>query len=228
MGSGDCGAPLGQAWITGPTAGGSGCSGVNLNNPAQLTLCASLSTNGTGNIFNFTYVSDGLSKAENAKKACEDVNGVGACDNIACGSCHARGYHKSGTPTCNGSTYWNYADLTQTMGCGWVDPTEILVSLNGSDWGQDVYTNGMGGQYVAGGTIKSSNALKACESWWGRGQCCNDGCGSCDNKGYHKCGTPNCNGSIYWNYADTTQDMSCNWSDPAEVLISTDGVNWTQ
>ena len=90
------------------------------------------------------------------------------------------------------------------------------------------HTNGAGGTYTASGADETANAKLACESVHGVGQCCNDGCGSCNNRGYHKCGTPNCNGSVYWNYADNTQSMGCGWVDPAEIIISIDGKNWVQ
>jgi hypothetical protein len=91
--------------------------------------------------------------------------------------------------------------------------------------------NGMGNAYTppsANGSNKQANALAACESFHGAGNCCNDGCGSCNGRGYHKCGAPNCNGSTYWNYSDTQQSMNCGWSNPNEVLISNDGINWVQ
>jgi hypothetical protein len=90
------------------------------------------------------------------------------------------------------------------------------------------YPNGLGGKYQTFTTDKKTNALLACESYWGVGQCANDGCGSCNDKGFHKAGTPNCNGSVYWNYFDTSQDLACNWVDPNEILISNDGFTWTQ
>ncbi len=90
------------------------------------------------------------------------------------------------------------------------------------------YTNGMGGFYGANGGNKEANAKLACESHWGNGQCCNDGCGSCNHRGYHKCGTPNCNGSTYWNYLSMSQSMDCGWVSANEILVSADGKNWTQ
>ncbi len=91
--------------------------------------------------------------------------------------------------------------------------------------------NGMGGTYVPPdptGTDRKANAMAACESFHGAGNCCDDGCGSCNAHGYHLCGAPNCNGSTYWNYDNTSQDLGCGWVDPNEILISVDGVNWTQ
>jgi len=87
----------------------------------------------------------------------------------------------------------------------------------------------MGGEYL-GSTenTEQQNALLACESHWGVGACANDACGSCNDKGYHKSGTPNCNGSTYWNYDNDSQNMNCGWVDPHEILISTDGVTWSQ
>lgn len=90
------------------------------------------------------------------------------------------------------------------------------------------HTNGMGGNYNGAGGSEMENARIACETVHGIGNCCTDGCGTCNNKGYHLCGAPNCNGSTYWNFNDNTQDMTCNWVDPNEILISIDGVNWIQ
>ena len=90
------------------------------------------------------------------------------------------------------------------------------------------YTNGMGGFYAANGGSKEANSKLACDSHWGSGQCCNDGCGTCNHRGYHKCGTPNCNGSTYWNYKSMSQSMDCGWHKPSEILVSADGKNWTQ
>ena len=99
---------------------------------------------------------------------------------------------------------------------------------NGADENCNFATNGLGGVYSATGGSESANAQLACESVFGAGACCNDGCGTCNNRGYHQCGAPNCNGSVYWNYDNDNQNMSCGWQDPNEVLISTDGSNWTQ
>lgn len=90
------------------------------------------------------------------------------------------------------------------------------------------FTNGLGGFYNATGINKEANAKLGCESKWGAGACCNDGCGTCNARGYHKCGTPNCNGSTYWYYAGVDQAMGCGWVDPNEILISNDGKNWIQ
>jgi hypothetical protein len=89
-------------------------------------------------------------------------------------------------------------------------------------------TNGLGGFYTPNGFSEVINAELACESVHGAGNCCNDGCGSCNNRGFHQCGAPNCNGSVYWNYDNDNQSMSCGWVDPAEVLINLDGINWIQ
>lgn len=88
--------------------------------------------------------------------------------------------------------------------------------------------NGLGGFYDPPGPDEAANAMAACESFHGVGNCCNDGCGSCNEKGYHLCGAPNCNGSVYWNYDNDNQDMSCGWVDPDEILICTDGETWMQ
>ena len=88
--------------------------------------------------------------------------------------------------------------------------------------------NGLGGTYIPRSTNEQVNALAACESEHGAGNCCNDGCGSCNQLGYHLCGAPNCNGSVYWNYANNAQNMNCGWVDPDEILISLDGVTWQQ
>ncbi len=90
------------------------------------------------------------------------------------------------------------------------------------------FTNGMGGFYNTGSSNKETNANLACESHWGNGACCNDGCGSCNHRGYHKCGTPNCNGSTYWNYKSMSQHMDCGWVSASEILVSADSKNWTQ
>ena len=90
------------------------------------------------------------------------------------------------------------------------------------------YTNGMGGHYYTTSTSRETNSKLACESHWGANQCCNDGCGSCNHRGYHKCGTPNCNGSTYWNYLSTDQFLDCGWVNPNEILVSYDNKNWVQ
>jgi hypothetical protein len=89
-------------------------------------------------------------------------------------------------------------------------------------------TNGLGGFYTPNGVSEFVNAELSCESVHGAGNCCNDGCGTCNNRGFHQCGAPNCNGSVYWNYDNDNQSMSCGWVDPAEVLINLDGINWIQ
>jgi hypothetical protein len=88
--------------------------------------------------------------------------------------------------------------------------------------------DGMGGYYLPVVGTEKINALRACENAIGAGNCCNDACGSCNNRGFHECGAPNCNGSVYWNYDNNDQDMNCMWADPAEILISVDGREWTQ
>jgi hypothetical protein len=93
---------------------------------------------------------------------------------------------------------------------------------------QASYPNGLGGTYAATGLTERDNALLACESYWGLGLCCSDGCGSCNDLGYHRCGTLNCNGSVYWNFANDLQDMGCYWTDPNEILICLDGKTWQQ
>ncbi len=94
--------------------------------------------------------------------------------------------------------------------------------------GATLGTNGFGGYYGTSSVDERTNALLACESYHGFGNCCNDGCGSCNDHGYHLCGAPNCNGSVYWNYDNDDQGMGCNWQDPAEILVNTDGINWVQ
>jgi hypothetical protein len=89
-------------------------------------------------------------------------------------------------------------------------------------------SDGMGGYYLPVVASEKVNALRACENVFGAGNCCNDACGTCNNRGFHECDAPNCNGSVYWNYDNNDQDMNCMWGDPAEILISIDGREWTQ
>jgi len=129
MSTTDCNLALGSPFTTGPLAGGSGCTNATLTGAGQLTLCGNAFSNGVGG----TYVASG-SRPNNAKLACESVNGVGGCCTDACGTCNNKGYHKCGTPNCNGSTYWNFNDVTEDMSCFWSDPNEILISNDGSNW----------------------------------------------------------------------------------------------
>jgi hypothetical protein len=115
--------------------------------------------------------------------------------------------------------------------CKLVDQVPTLIVYACADENPDLggtYSNGLGGFYDTNSDAKQTNAKLACESHWGVGNCCNDGCGSCNDKGYHKCNTANCNGSTYWNYFSMSQAMDCGWVDPNEILVSGDGKNWTQ
>jgi len=99
---------------------------------------------------------------------------------------------------------------------------------DGAGGGGECNDNGVGGNYSPSGNDGTVNAMMACESVYGDGNCANDGCGSCNQRGYHKAGESNCNGSTYWNYMSTDLAMDCGWSDCNEVIVSHDGgMNWS-
>jgi hypothetical protein len=168
-------------------------------------------------------------------KACPPpVNGCGlpVCDEVA-NACTIK-------PGMNGSACSDGLACTQNDVCGngICKGTPVVACVNGdgccpagctSNVDSDcAFTNGLGGFYSTSSMDRMVNAKLACESVWGLGQCATDGCGSCNNRGYHKAGTPNCNGSTYWNFLDLSETLSCGWVNPNEILISADNQNWTQ
>lgn len=130
-----------------------------------------------------------------------------------------------------------HAVTIEAQPAGGIDNECVLVDLAATLSDADITSvqvrcgvrpNGLGGLYAASGANARENAELACENVHGAGNCCSDGCGSCDDRGYHRCGAPNCNGSVYWNFRSESQNMDCQWEDPNEILVSTDGRTWSQ
>ncbi len=226
----DCGGPCSACATCSDGIQNQGESGVDCGGPCSACAVA-------GSI---TKWSEGT--AQWPDQACNSTNSFGGCNTNdqthanawATYVCQLNGY-ATGVWTgnkaagCNGNVSMYCAGQIPCTpvyenSCSPGDQTKIEITCSGG-----TYPNGMGGSYTPNlaGT-EQQNALLACESVWGGGQCANDGCGSCNARGYHKAGTPNCNGSTYWNYLDESQSMSCGWVNPNEILVSVDGHTWTQ